>query len=656
MNAIAKFFAPIISFLLILGMYLGIVNPPVAEFAPGTVEVEVYDGPVLTLIEGGASDYVIVKGAGASPSENTASEKLQGYLEQIGGALIPIVDDSAAPSAKEIIVGETNRETPGMLDRAALGDDGFIIKTDGDNIFIAGGARGTIYGVFDFLEKFLGCRWLANDMIIIPPSAVVEVPEEIDEYEIPAFYYREPSVVNLPAAAVNPDYALANRINAIGRIGNALADKEEYGGTLHYPCWHAGEVIMPTSVYYPIHPEYFALNADGVTRAGDNPNPCASNPDVIDFYINYALNLVASQPNTKSISMCINDSDVICYCDECGGTHAGYSEAYMKMLNAVCDALRDAGRGDVKIVTFAYAATMEAPETKADDNVIVFFCPIGMCYMHKAGECEQELTQYIFQGMLQDWREVCDNIMFFEYPCTYDHYGIPYPIWGALQSYMQYYSANNVKGLLNCTNAAGDMNFYVMSTYLYAKLLWNPDVDLEKVYKEFLPLYYGEGWQYIREYLRISGDELSGKTIGGVQQHGQCQKGATTAGHFMATNNELKYCDALWENAKNLASGQQLVNIRRAEISYRIWKSENFRNEFWILKTGSRVEANKSLFEDIWELGLIEHDEGSLYLGADDFYELQLYLLTPRYWSWRQLGRDNEGNVSSFFEILFKMI
>ena len=57
---------------------------------------------------------------------------------------------------------------------ASLGNEGYVIRTVGDDLVIAGGQlRGNMYGVYGFLEDHLGCRWFAPGVSRIPKSAAV---------------------------------------------------------------------------------------------------------------------------------------------------------------------------------------------------------------------------------------------------------------------------------------------------------------------------------------------------------------------------------------------------------------------------------------------------------------------------------------------------
>ena len=100
----------------------------------------------LDIVVNGVSEYVIVRGENASPAEITAASELQAYLKQISGAEIAVVTDSVEAVEKEIVVGKTNRESVGEFDREELGDEGLVIKTVGEKLFLVGGEKRGISG------------------------------------------------------------------------------------------------------------------------------------------------------------------------------------------------------------------------------------------------------------------------------------------------------------------------------------------------------------------------------------------------------------------------------------------------------------------------------------------------------------------------------
>jgi len=655
MRKFTKCLAAVLALLLLIGM-APVSAKPMEPFVPKEYVAQTDTAPAMNIIEDGASEYVIVRGINASSSEITAAEKLQEYLERISGCALPIVTDEQPVQSKEIIVGKTNREGADtyQVDRDAFGDDGFILKTVGDTIVIAGGEqRGALYGVFDFLQKFLGCRWFSTEVIIIPETATVAMPKEIDVLEAPAFKFRNPQIVGpmSTAGGLPPDYALANKING---TGTGAVYPEEYGGALKYNSSHDMYAILPAEAYFGEHPDWYAMDAKG-NRVPDNP--CLSNEEVIQFLIDYALRRVEEDPGLICIGMGLNDSGVSCQCEACRAIYAeeGCQSAgtLVRMINRVCAALREAG-SETMIGTFAYAATIDAPhKTKLDSNAVVYFAPIGLCYAHPMESCAMKDSAK-HRKQLQDWKNVTEKIVIFDYPCNYNHYQLPRPSWAVLQPNIKYFYENNSIGLINCSNMRCDMSLSLLNTWLYAKLLWDPYQDMEALYADFLPLYYGDGWQYIREYLRVISEELTGRKLWGRTRHFQCCDGPGNKGMLYMKRGEIKYCDDLWENAKALAKEDwQLANVRRAEVSYRVWKADRLKGEFLT----NHAQSSRQLLADIWELGVTQHNEDyeADYITIEDSERLGIYYLMPRYWSWRQLGRSTK-EAKNFPQMLWRWL
>ena len=114
------------------------------------------------LADHGKSDWKIVVGADAIAPERHAAEELQYFLREISGAHLAIVADNVPLARNEIIVGDNKHlfGTGVQRDCSKLGSEGFCIQTAGGSLVIAGGKpRGTLYGVYTFLEDYLGCRW-----------------------------------------------------------------------------------------------------------------------------------------------------------------------------------------------------------------------------------------------------------------------------------------------------------------------------------------------------------------------------------------------------------------------------------------------------------------------------------------------------------------
>ena len=109
----------------------------------------------LELVTNGVSDYVIIYGKEATLSEITAAKELQKYIEKISGAKLPVFIDDEKEHEKEIIVGKTNREKEGDFLRDELGDEGFLIRTTYNKLWLVGSEKRGTRRVYD-REGFFG--------------------------------------------------------------------------------------------------------------------------------------------------------------------------------------------------------------------------------------------------------------------------------------------------------------------------------------------------------------------------------------------------------------------------------------------------------------------------------------------------------------------
>jgi len=272
----------------------------------------------LQIVKDGVSEYVIVRGENASPSDQTAAEQLQAYLQQITGAELPIVTDTVAAAEKEIIVGKTNRETEGEFVREELNEDGFVIKTTGEKLYIVGTEeRGTLFGVFDFLERYLGCRFYTADVEKVPEMKTISLEPIEEDKQIPVFMYRDMGWWDYKIS----ELFCAKRKVYITAGGGKRELNPAYG---EYKGWVGGtdnvsRLITPAE-YYAEHPEYFAL-VDGVrmeTDAGGGPQLCLSNPEVIQLLTEKVREkLQAGMDKWGMYTVTQMDNNNPCTCDNC---------------------------------------------------------------------------------------------------------------------------------------------------------------------------------------------------------------------------------------------------------------------------------------------------------------------------------------------------
>ncbi|MBQ6109606.1 MAG: hypothetical protein IJK97_15440, partial [Thermoguttaceae bacterium] len=151
---------------------------------------------VVTLIYGGRSDCRIVLPAEPTPVQQTAAQELQKYLAQISGVELPIVSETDAQEAgNRIVLGPSalSQKLLGeTLDESKIGYDGIALQTVGSDLVLTGHPqRGTLYAVYEFLERVLGCRFWMPDCETVPKAETVQVPVGFSYQYTPKLVYRD---------------------------------------------------------------------------------------------------------------------------------------------------------------------------------------------------------------------------------------------------------------------------------------------------------------------------------------------------------------------------------------------------------------------------------------------------------------------------------
>ena len=451
----------------------------------------------LTLIKDGISDYAVIVSKSTTESEQYAASQMASYLKKISGALLPFYydDDRDHPEQeKEIVIGKTNREAEGEFDREEFGDDGFVIKTKGEKLFIVGGEkRGTLYGVYTFLENYLGCRYYTDDCEYVPTMSTVEIPPIAEDKQIPVITYRD-----VYWQCYFPEgISIKQKLN--GSQNRTISEKK--GGTIKY----ASNLF--------VHTLGGLLGTGGMADA----TPCLTKDGVFETVLENVRNALKADPAGKIVSISQGDNLGHCQCETCRALEEKYGSAMATVLllvNRVADALKDEFP-DVMFDTLAYHQTLDPPKNlRASDNVIVRLCTIGSCLNHPLNECSVEFYEkdhaHVFAENLKLWGEICDNVHIWDYTTDFNAYQSPFPDFRSLRQNIRFYAENNVTGVFaqgNGNDVCGE--FGELRAYLLSKLLWDPYMSEEEYYRhmdDFLKGYYGEGWESIRAYIDLEQD------------------------------------------------------------------------------------------------------------------------------------------------------
>lgn len=509
----------------------------------------------LLLADGGQSAYRIVVADDASPSTRHGAEELQAFLQEIGGAKLPIVSEKEPATDREIVLGDSARLKSLNLpiDFKALGHEGYVLKTVGSRLVIAGGAlRGNLYGVYGLLEDHLGCRWFTPEVSRIPKQAKLMV-SSIDEKKVPALESREPYTFE----CFDGDWCARNRVNSnSGRL------EAKHGGKVRFANGffvHTFARLVPPQQYYKEHPEYFSLvkgkRQDGYAQL------CSTNEDVIRLCTEGILKAMREQPDATVFSLSQNDTDLHCECDRCQAlakAEDSQMAPVLELVNRVAEAA-EKEFPDKAIETLAYQWTRRPPkQMRPRRNVIVRLCSIECCFSHPLATCDSPANRAFCED-LRRWAQVSQRLWVWDYVTDFSHYLLPFPNQRVRKPNIRLFIENHVTGIFEqdtyntpCSEMAA------LGGYLTAKLLWNPDYDENTAMTEFLAAYYGPAASPIRKYLDLLHDYAEKQNIHVVIW------APPQSPHL--TDELLAKADELWEEAEKLAAADAGV-LRRVKIS-----------------------------------------------------------------------------------------
>lgn len=433
----------------------------------------------LVLSKNGAPIYTII--TAGDEKEIAAAKILQENLQKISGANFSIDQPVQGNNIIEVLTVADAEKKFSSQQNEMPGNEGVAIKTSDKNIYIIGGTgNGMNNAVYEFLEKYLGCRYYTSDAVLIPQNKNISIPSNINYSYTPVIKYRY--IYSWPA--FQGEYAAWNKLqNAPGQIK-----------TPPFGLWvHSMFTLVPPDKYFATHPEYYALR-DG-KRVKTQLN--LTNPDVLAIAKQSLDSIIKKNPQATIFSVSQMDNNGYCECDDCKRKAAetgSQSGVIIDFVNKLAAAFPD------KIIsTLAYNYSRSAPTNITPaKNVNIMFCATGV---NRAEPFAADKSAGSVYSDLQNWSKLTSNIFFWDYITDFKHLYLPFPIYQTLQPNIQFIAANKITYTFQEGWGFRGSDMTELKTYLIAQLLWNPDIDVKTTEEEFVKFYYGDAAPYVQKYL-----------------------------------------------------------------------------------------------------------------------------------------------------------
>lgn len=490
----------------------------------------------------GIKDCSIYVANGNPPSVKLAAQELQKHVELCTGIRLPI---TAKPAKPMIALGSSPEAKAAGVDASKLEQETHIIRTVGDNLFIAGrdlpndaytgtGGKsyGTLYGTYAFLNETMGVAWP------YPTDKGIYAPKLGKDWQIPAL-----------DKTFQPPFALRG-FQYIPRDSEAFLEWKRrnynyegmswFAGRKHIPVTHSWWDIYPQTgsplakvnkdamSTFKEHPEYFNAMFNGERVAPQhNFALCLTNPEAVRDaaarYVNLLRFSKTKQPFPDYIiSLSPNDASR-CFCKKCLAACRIYSEKDVGPVKT--QELGYAHNSCMSQLMLDYYRTVTESLAKEFRNLEAsgliyhqYEFPLDIRHEKMPPQFNAVIAPYhtsygpgrIYEPVNRTWHSLMDGWDgIFEHRCYYgldfwfnQAVGAPWPPFTALMkdTFRTLYD-KKFDGIL--LYGGWDAASYP-TNYLIMRLAWNPKLDPDTLLKEFCDKAYGKAGEPVMKIYRLS--------------------------------------------------------------------------------------------------------------------------------------------------------
>jgi len=498
--------------------------------------------PGLTLVESHQPKAVIVLANAPSPAATAGAKLMVDFVSRISGAKLRVIHEADLQKAKTggepskgpyVLIGESDLAKQLGATSEGLGPGGILIRTLPNALALLGADTktpsdpgGSRYAVTTFLDEVLGCRylWPGDSGLVVPQQDTVKVPAldrkfmpVIVERHIRANEYGERIQVGLEQLLLDKKaWDNARKITTPDWF-----TWQRMGGTLGLRAGD-GSIIPPEAWarFLKEHPEWFAMQADGSREPAPGEERlriCKSNPALIEAIVQEKLKELRANPKQTSVSLITHDGGRtgFCLCPDCKALDAAEGRPTEIWTY-------DHQLGQVKKMQYVSLSDRmfwfnnQIAERVAKEFPDVLFC--GSAYScYTAPPLRIKLHPHVvlrYAGMdynsdsarqegLAEWDGWVKAASMVQYRPNFllagRREGVPTIYVHKLAQDIRHMAE---RGLVSTDFDACMQNWSTqgLTYYVLAKLLWNPNLDVDAEIDTFCHSGFGNGWKEIETY------------------------------------------------------------------------------------------------------------------------------------------------------------
>ena len=503
----------------------------------------------INLVENKTSEYKILLRENASSAEEYAATEFNSLLNMVAEIKLEVVNSiDNENSTKYISIGNTAlAELAGeTVKEYSMNRNGFKIKSYGDGLLIlAGDYTGLIYGVYRFFEKNCGYMYYAPDEIKIDNTETIKLLN-YDYEDWPDFPERD--VYNY-TTKTDPAPTMRYYLNgSIYSKWNEIYGEGTWWSSLYDQSME--EQIVPSKTYGAEHPDWYygpggdtnatrsqlcftkALYDKGELDAYSSgllkPNGELTDDETFangsrglfwTFCYNLLKNYISVETNKTLFQLGMSDNEYFCDCDKCKEDIVKYTRSglVIRFANQVADVVKawqekNCPERTIYLTIFAYLTVVQPPvkyengEYKAiddslvlRDNIVLRYAPMLEGYLFPLLDEKHNARANI---QMNGWKAIASHFAVWDYTINFGEAYQTFPNWMASYENLKSYYDYGYIDIYNQGNGTStNLSFYYLDMWVRSRLLWDIHLDYESLMNEFIDAYYGEGAQYVRDYI-----------------------------------------------------------------------------------------------------------------------------------------------------------